>query len=65
MDQDPHLPRYIYHLWRGRTSEEKPQPLRQLWRTYSTPAHAKHDALCWLIQRQNTAGASIQSYYSD
>lgn len=47
------------------TSDEQPQGCYYLARTYLSPELAKHDALCWLIHRQNRAGASMQGYFED
>jgi len=49
---------YIYHLWNAIDSNKK-----HLIRTFTSPDVARHDVLCWLINRQNSRGASREDYW--
>ena len=55
---------YVYHLWHGIVTEHCPDGAKDLARTYASPELAKHDALCWLIDRQNRIGASTEDYWT-
>jgi len=55
---------YVYHLWHGVISDNCPKGVKELARTYTSPELAKHDALCWLIDRQNWLGASTEDYWT-
>jgi len=56
---------YIYHRWCAIVTDRRPDGIKELARTYTSPELAKHDALCWLINRQNWAGASTEDYWTD
>ena len=63
--RDPAAPRYVYHLWGGCVKQGESTAKPYLLGAYSSSALAEHDALCWLIQQQNNAGASEETYCTD
>lgn len=55
---------FVYHLWHAVVTNACPDGVKCLARTYLSPELARHDAVCWLINIQNLAGASTESYWT-
>lgn len=55
---------FVYHLWHGWATNDRPSGVKYLAETYLSPELARHDAVYWLINTQNWAGASTKGYWT-
>jgi hypothetical protein len=63
-ERSPDAPQHIYHLFVCVDVTNGGWD-RKLLRTYASPHLAKHDAICWLMNQHENAGATELDYFSD